>query len=175
MSVKPNMLKDDFTEKYYQEENPHNKVLFNPDKAAVTMGTSKKKRYKLPGTITKESAAMQPGSSTIVSRSKTFGTVSNTSKSRRNTQLKRDSGSSESIGLGEDLYNELIPIIKSGKDTAGSTTKKEPFLPKSLNQYKQISLRLSTHQERMASKSRSQMFKKQQTGVTNNNGKNTAL
>ena len=48
MSVKPSMLKDDFTEKYYLEENPHNKVLFNPDKAAVTMSTKKKRRFKLP-------------------------------------------------------------------------------------------------------------------------------
>lgn len=33
MSVKPSMLKDDFTEKYYEEDNPHNKDLFPPDRA----------------------------------------------------------------------------------------------------------------------------------------------
>ena len=85
MSQKPNMLKDDFTEKYYQEENPHNKVLFNPDKAAVTMGAGKKRRYKLPGTTTKESTGVtSPGiSSATVSRSINFGTVSQTSKSQK--------------------------------------------------------------------------------------------
>ncbi len=35
MTVKPNMLKDDYTEKYYEENNEHNKDLFNPNKAAL--------------------------------------------------------------------------------------------------------------------------------------------
>ena len=35
MSVKPNMIRDSFTEKYYEEDNPHNKELFNPNKIAA--------------------------------------------------------------------------------------------------------------------------------------------
>ena len=31
------MLKDDFTEKYYQEENPHNKDLFVPNKIGANI------------------------------------------------------------------------------------------------------------------------------------------
>ena len=36
MSVKPSMLKDEFTDKYFEEDNSHNKELFNPNKVAVT-------------------------------------------------------------------------------------------------------------------------------------------
>ena len=31
MAVNPTMVQDDFTDKYYHEENPHNKHLFNPE------------------------------------------------------------------------------------------------------------------------------------------------
>ena len=40
MSIKPAMLKDEFTEKYYEEDNPHNKELFNPNKAAILRNSS---------------------------------------------------------------------------------------------------------------------------------------
>ena len=40
MSIKPAMLKDEFTEKYYEEDNPHNKDLFNPNKAAILRNSS---------------------------------------------------------------------------------------------------------------------------------------
>ena len=40
MSSKPAMLKDDFTEKYFEEDNPHNKELFNPNKAVVRNSTT---------------------------------------------------------------------------------------------------------------------------------------
>ena len=33
MSVKPTMISDDFTDKYYHEDNPHSD-LFNPIRAA---------------------------------------------------------------------------------------------------------------------------------------------
>lgn len=35
MTVKPNMLKDEYTEKYFEENNEHDKILFNPNKAAL--------------------------------------------------------------------------------------------------------------------------------------------
>ena len=38
------MLKDEFTEKYYEEDNPHNKELFNPAKAALLESPSKMPR-----------------------------------------------------------------------------------------------------------------------------------
>ena len=41
MSVKPSMLKDEFTEKYFEEDNPHNKDLFNPNKCAVLTSNTK--------------------------------------------------------------------------------------------------------------------------------------
>lgn len=31
MAVNPTMMQDDFTDKYYHEDNPHNKHLFNPE------------------------------------------------------------------------------------------------------------------------------------------------
>ena len=46
MSVKPSMLKDEFTEKYFEEDNVHNKELFNPTKAA----SSTAKKIRLPAT-----------------------------------------------------------------------------------------------------------------------------
>lgn len=54
------MLKDEFTEKYYEEDNPHNKDLFNPDKAVVRSSpktTIKPAQYlnqSLPSFIKKE-------------------------------------------------------------------------------------------------------------------------
>ena len=35
------MVKDEFTEKYYEESNPHNKELFNPNKATVNRSSTK--------------------------------------------------------------------------------------------------------------------------------------
>jgi len=35
MASKPMMIKDEFTEKYFEEINDHNKDLFNPDKAVL--------------------------------------------------------------------------------------------------------------------------------------------
>ena len=35
MTYKPNSLKDEFTDKYYEENNSHDKVLFNPSKAVL--------------------------------------------------------------------------------------------------------------------------------------------
>ena len=37
MIDKPKMIRDDFTEKYYAEENPHNKDLFVPNKAGASI------------------------------------------------------------------------------------------------------------------------------------------
>ena len=53
MSVKPAPLKDEFTEKYFEEDNPHNKELFHPNKAAIlrnssTSGTSASKMPQMP-------------------------------------------------------------------------------------------------------------------------------
>ena len=39
MTNKPIMIKDEFTEKYFEEANEHNKELFNPDKAVLTSST----------------------------------------------------------------------------------------------------------------------------------------
>ena len=35
MVSKPSMIKDEYTEKYFEEDNYHNKVLFNPHKVVA--------------------------------------------------------------------------------------------------------------------------------------------
>ena len=56
MSVKPDMIKDEFTEKYFEESNPHNKELFNPNKAAIQ---PLKPKLKLPpATVAKSQLAI---------------------------------------------------------------------------------------------------------------------
>ena len=35
MASKPVMVKDEFTDKYFEEDNEHNKLLFNPDKVVL--------------------------------------------------------------------------------------------------------------------------------------------
>jgi hypothetical protein len=47
------MLKDDFTEKYYQEDNPHNKELFNPSRVSVG------KKTKIQSTLSRSQAGIQ--------------------------------------------------------------------------------------------------------------------
>ena len=37
MIEKPRIIRDDFTEKYYAEENPHDKDLFVPGKASANI------------------------------------------------------------------------------------------------------------------------------------------
>ena len=41
MVSKPAMIKDEYTEKYYEEDNFHNKDLFNPNKAAANASSKK--------------------------------------------------------------------------------------------------------------------------------------
>ena len=53
MSLNPNMLKDDFTEKYYQEDNPHNKELFNPSRVSIG------KKTKVQSTLSRSQAGIQ--------------------------------------------------------------------------------------------------------------------
>ena len=52
--MKPNMMRDEFTDKYYEESNPHNKELFNPNKVMVKT----KKMIKLPSTLTRSTVGI---------------------------------------------------------------------------------------------------------------------
>lgn len=36
MSIKPKLIADEFTDKYYYEENAHDKILYNPEKAVLS-------------------------------------------------------------------------------------------------------------------------------------------
>ena len=67
MSIKPAMLKDEFTEKYYEEDNPHNKELFNPNKAAILRNSSTQGAAANYSTITKMPKIHQNTSSSALS------------------------------------------------------------------------------------------------------------
>ena len=36
MAVNPKLIKDEFTDKYYTNQNMHDKILFNPSKAVLS-------------------------------------------------------------------------------------------------------------------------------------------
>ena len=67
MSIKPAMMKDEFTEKYYEEDNPHNKELFNPNKAAILRNSSTQGAAANYSTITKMPKIHQNTSSSALS------------------------------------------------------------------------------------------------------------
>ena len=122
MSVKPSMLKDDFTEKYYLEENPHNKVLFNPDKAAVTMG-QKKKRFKLPETMGVSSLDL------VQSRVNVFEAQKGDEEDgygRSAKNMPSVAQSMETIGLGDQLQKELNRDSSQNVRTENSLEKRRP-------------------------------------------------
>ena len=46
MSMHPQLLKDEYTEKYFLEEHAHNKTLFNPSKAVLKRESAEPYRIK---------------------------------------------------------------------------------------------------------------------------------